>query len=178
MDGCTDNILLRTVTVYRHRREAFYFSVLSILLTDISGNFSLWRKNPVYPAGKNPNPADFCPTGRDALSQVCHFISAVKSIRSISPLRVSFSWMHSICIYFLLFLSQGIFFSELKFPGVYKKSLIMIIISYFINPLREIQVSTISLSFLSATRRPERHTHAGALNTHQMEKWQSEKAAP
>lgn len=44
--------------------------------------FSLLRKGLVYSAGNDPNPADICPTGRGALTQVCHFISTVKSIKS------------------------------------------------------------------------------------------------
>lgn len=44
--------------------------------------FSLLRKARVYSAGNDPNPADICPTGRGALTQLCHSISTVKSIKS------------------------------------------------------------------------------------------------
>lgn len=59
----------------------FTFSLLDTVLIDVQ-YFSLLRKGLVYSAGNDPNPADICPTGRGALTQVCHFISTVKSIKS------------------------------------------------------------------------------------------------
>ena len=49
--------------------------------------FPLLRKALVYSSGNDPDPADICPTGRGVLTQLCHFISTVKSIKSTHTVR-------------------------------------------------------------------------------------------
>lgn len=80
MNGFRINVLLRTVDAY-HRREPF-LSPARHRVDRHRQYFSLLRKGLVYSAGNDPNPPDICPTGRGALTQVCHFISTVKSIKS------------------------------------------------------------------------------------------------
>lgn len=55
------------------------------------------REPPVFSAGNDPDPADVCPTGRGGgvRTQVCHLISAVKSIKSthqVPPFSCFFSF--------------------------------------------------------------------------------------
>lgn len=100
MNGFRVNVLLRTVDAYHRRPERLSFFPTRHSVDRHRQYFSLLRKGLVYSAGNDPNPPGICPTGRRALSQVCHFISTVKSIKS-SHSGALFSCLYSIC--FLLF---------------------------------------------------------------------------
>ncbi len=125
MNGLRVNVLLRTVDAYHRRLESLFLFPARHCVDRHGQYFSLLRKDLVYSAGNDPNPADICPTGRGALTQVCHFISTVKSIKS--PHWGSLlSCLYSIClVFFCLFFLFGwavsrIFFQELKFTQVLK----------------------------------------------------------
>lgn len=82
MTGFRGNVLLRTVDAYRHRLESLHFCPARHCADRHVQYFSLLGKGLVYSAGNDPNPADIRPTGRGVLTQVCRFISTVKSIKS------------------------------------------------------------------------------------------------
>lgn len=82
MTGFRGNVLLRTVDAYHRRLESLHFRPARHCADGHVQYFSLLRKGLVYTAGNDPNPADIRPTGRGALTQVCRFISTVKSIKS------------------------------------------------------------------------------------------------
>ena len=79
--------------------ETLYFFPARHRVDRLVQYFSLLRKGLVYSAGNDPNPADICPTGRGALTQVCRFISAVKSIKSKHP----GSLFHACTVYVFFF---------------------------------------------------------------------------
>lgn len=67
--------------------------------------FSLLRKARVYSAGNDPNPADICPTGRGALTQLCHSISTVKSIKSTHWESASHASPPQLSVFLFLYVS-------------------------------------------------------------------------
>lgn len=79
--------------------RAFFFSPARHCVDRHGQYFSLLRKGLVYSAGNDPNPADICPTGRGALTQVCRFFSTVKSIKS-THWGSLFSCLYSIFSFF------------------------------------------------------------------------------
>ena len=125
MNGFRENVLLRTVDAYHRRLESLSFFPARHCVDRHGQYFSLLRKGLVYSAGNDPNPADICPTGRGALTQVCHFISTVKSIKSTHTEGLFFHACTVFVFFFFLFLFfgwavSGIFFQDLKFTQVLK----------------------------------------------------------
>lgn len=133
MNGFGANVLLRTVDAYHRRLESLFLPPnhpsAQHCVDRHAQYFSLLRKGLVYSAGNDPNPADICPTGRGALTQVCHFISTVKSIKSTHTeglffhactVFVSFFFFFFFFLGGAVFFSMKIFFQELKFTQVLK----------------------------------------------------------
>lgn len=80
----------------------------------------LKRESPVCLAGTDQDPADACPTGRGckggvALTQVCHLISTVKSIKSTHQGSLSHAF---IFFCFVLGSSVGLSFQELQLKSI------------------------------------------------------------
>lgn len=120
MNGFRENVLLRTVDAYHRRLESLsFFSPTRHCVDRHAQYFFLLRKGRVYSAGNDPNPADICPTGRGALTQLCHFISTVKSIKS-----THWGSFFHVCIVFVFsffgWALSRILFQELKFTQVLK----------------------------------------------------------
>lgn len=144
MNGFGANVLLRTVDAYHRRLESLFLPPnhpsAQHCVDRHAQYFSLLRKGLVYSAGNDPNPADICPTGRGALTQVCHFISTVKSIKSTHTEGLFFhACTVFVSFFFFLFLFFGggcFFFDENLLPGtkVYTSAEMHFGIAWWGNP--------------------------------------------